>query len=140
MHNQEKYEELTKEELLNIINSIQENKKLGLIWEDEDEEIEIEYKKHLPIFRNNENFNVLTDDNEVNHVLIESDNLFALQSLQTIYRNKIDLIYIDPPYNTGASDWMYNNDYIDKNNDFRHSKWLSMMSRRLKLAKKLLSG
>ena len=129
MHNQEKYEELTKEELLNIINSIQDDKKLGLVWEDEDEEIEIEYKKHIPILRNIENLNVLTDDKEVNHSLIESDNLFALQSLQTIYRNKIDLIYIDPPYNTGASDWMYNNDYIDKNNDFRHSKWLSMMSR-----------
>lgn len=139
MNNQEKYEELTKEELLNIINSIQDDKKLGLIWEDEDEEIEIEYKKHIPILRNIENLNVLTDDKEVNHSLIESDNLFALQSLQTIYRNKIDLIYIDPPYNTGASDWMYNNDYIDKNNDFRHSKWLSMMSRRLKLAKQLLS-
>ena len=62
MNNQEKYEKLTKEELLNIINSIQDDKKLGLVWEDEDEEIEIEYKKHIPILRNIENLNVLTDD------------------------------------------------------------------------------
>lgn len=73
------------------------------------------------------------------HILIESDNYHALQLLNYLYACKVDCIYIDPPYNTGAKDWKYNNDYVDSNDAYRHSKWLSMMERRLKLAKKLLN-
>lgn len=72
------------------------------------------------------------------HVLINADNFHALQLLLYCYEGKVDVIYIDPPYNTGARDWKYNNDYVDKNDSFRHSKWLSMMKKRLKLAKRLL--
>lgn len=72
------------------------------------------------------------------HTLIEADNYHALQLLEYLYAEKVDCIYIDPPYNTGAKDWKYNNDYVDSSDAYRHSKWLSMMEKRLKIAKKLL--
>ena len=73
------------------------------------------------------------------HTLIEADNYHALQFLEYLYAGKVDCIYIDPPYNTGAKDWKYNNDYVDAADTYRHSKWLSMMEKRLKLAKRLLN-
>lgn len=78
-------------------------------------------------------------DSDLWHTLIEADNYHALQLLEYLYAGKVDCIYIDPPYNTGARDWKYNNDYVDSNDQYRHSKWLSMMQKRLKLAKQLLN-
>ena len=78
-------------------------------------------------------------DSNLWHTLIEADNYHALQLLCYLYAGKVDCIYIDPPYNTGAKDWKYNNDYVDGNDSYRHSKWLSMMQKRLKLAKRLLN-
>ena len=78
-------------------------------------------------------------DSDLWHTLIEADNYHALQLLEYLYAGKVDCIYIDPPYNTGAKDWKYNNDYVDGSDSYRHSKWLSMMQKRLKLAKKLLN-
>lgn len=78
-------------------------------------------------------------DSSLWHTLIEADNYHALQLLEYLYAGKVDCIYIDPPYNTGAKDWKYNNDYVDGNDSYRHSKWLSMMQKRLKIAKKLLN-
>lgn len=78
-------------------------------------------------------------DSDLWHTLIEADNYHALQLLEYLYAGKVDCIYIDPPYNTGARDWKYNNDYVDNTDQYRHSKWLSMMQKRLKLAKKLLN-
>ena len=78
-------------------------------------------------------------DDDPWHILIEADNYHALQLLEYLYAGKVDCIYIDPPYNTGARDWKYNNDYVDKNDRWRHSKWLAFMRRRLILAKSLLS-
>lgn len=78
-------------------------------------------------------------DNDLWHTLIEADNYHALQLLEYLYAGKVDCIYIDPPYNTGAKDWKYNNDYVDGSDQYRHSKWLSMMEKRLLLAKKLLN-
>lgn len=78
-------------------------------------------------------------DSDLWHTLIEADNYHALQLLEYLYAGKVDCIYIDPPYNTGARDWKYNNDYVDGNDNYRHSKWLSMMEKRMKLAKKLLN-
>lgn len=78
-------------------------------------------------------------DSDLWHTLIEADNYHALQLLEYLYAGKVDCIYIDPPYNTGARDWKYNNDYVDNSDTYRHSKWLSMMQKRLKLAKKLLN-
>lgn len=78
-------------------------------------------------------------DSDLWHTLIEADNYHALQLLVYLYGGKVDCIYIDPPYNTGARDWKYNNDYVDSSDSYRHSKWLSMMEKRLRLAKKLLN-
>lgn len=78
-------------------------------------------------------------DSALWHTLIEADNYHALQLLEYLYAGKVDCIYIDPPYNTGAKDWKYNNDYVDGADAYRHSKWLSMMQKRLQLAKKLLN-
>lgn len=78
-------------------------------------------------------------DSDLWHTLIEADNYHALQLLEYLYAEKVDCIYIDPPYNTGAKDWKYNNDYVDGSDAYRHSKWLSMMEKRLKIAKKLLN-
>ncbi|MCH4071820.1 site-specific DNA-methyltransferase [Pseudoramibacter sp.] len=78
-------------------------------------------------------------DSDLWHTLIEADNYHALQLLEYLYAGKVDCIYIDPPYNTGARDWKYNNNYVDSSDQYRHSKWLSFMEKRLKLAKKLLN-
>lgn len=77
-------------------------------------------------------------DSSLWHTLIEAENYHALQLLEYLYAGKVSCIYIDPPYNTGAKDWKYNNDYVDSTDQYRHSKWLSMMKKRLELAKKLL--
>ena len=78
-------------------------------------------------------------DSDLWHTLIEADNYHALQLLEYLYAGKVDCIYIDPPYNTGAKDWKYNNDYVDGADEYRHSKWLSFMQKRLEIAKKLLN-
>ncbi|MDJ0400568.1 site-specific DNA-methyltransferase [Rhodococcus rhodochrous] len=73
------------------------------------------------------------------HTVINSENYHALQALLYTHRGKVDCIYIDPPYNTGAKDWKYNNDYVESDDHYRHSKWLAFMERRLLLAKELLN-
>ena len=73
------------------------------------------------------------------HTVINGENYHVLKALTWTHRGKVDAIYIDPPYNTGAKDWKYNNDYVESDDLYRHSKWLAMMERRLKLAKELLS-
>lgn len=77
-------------------------------------------------------------DSDLWHTLIEADNYHALQLLEYLYAGKVDCIYIDPPYNTGARDWKYNNNYVDSADAYRHSKWLSFMQKRLRIAKSLL--
>jgi adenine-specific DNA-methyltransferase len=81
---------------------------------------------------------VLRGGNMPHHTLIEADNYHALQLLEWVYTGKVDCIYIDPPYNTGARDWKYNNDYVDRGDSWRHSKWLSFMKKRLQIARRLL--
>ena len=94
-----------------------------------------------PIFPYLEPLDVVENapESDLWHTVIEADNYHALQLLEYAYAGKVDCIYIDPPYNTGAKDWKYNNDYVDENDKYRHSKWLSFMKRRLMLAKKLLN-
>lgn len=79
-------------------------------------------------------------DSSLWHTLIEADNYHALQLLEYLYPKQVDCIYIDPPYNTGARDWKYNNDYVDSSDSWRHSKWLSMMQKRLSIAKRILKN
>ena len=126
-----------KHQLLEVIN---EKKRYGLVWEDSSEEAYDRMQEELPVFM--EDAAKRLDSAPVgspNHVLIEGDNLNALAALSYTHAGKIDVIYIDPPYNTGNKDFSYNDDFVDIDDGFRHSKWLSFMYRRLKIAKELLS-
>ena len=82
---------------------------------------------------------ILTKNDSSTNILIEGDNYHALSVLNYTHKGRIDVIYIDPPYNTGAKDWKYNNNYVTLEDDYRHSKWLSFMDKRLRLAKNLLA-
>lgn len=113
-------------------------KKYGLVFEEHREEIDELLDTHTPVLTENADL-FINNGGQVN-CIIESDNYGALKLLQKTHRGKIDLIYIDPPYNTGAKDWKYDNDFVDSNDTFRHSKWLSMMSVRLRVAKTLLTA
>jgi len=113
-------------------------KRYGMIWEDKPEKVAEMCKEKLPILSEDKKKKIEIDKKKPVNILIEGDNYHALSVLNYTHKGKIDVIYIDPPYNTGAKDWKYNNHYVDINDQWRHSKWLSMMSKRLKLAKGLL--
>jgi len=133
---------LNNEERAYLVNLVNTKKKYGLVWEDKPEEVEEQLRTKLPILKEVKERAIVNDtetDKHPNHILIEGDNLHALTALTFTHENKIDAIYLDPPYNTGAKDWRYNNDYVDSEDVFRHSKWISMMDKRLKIAKKLLA-
>ena len=114
-------------------------KKFGLVWEEHYEDIDKYLHTHIPIFREVKERELVVDPNKEFNFILEGDNLHSLKLLEKTHKNKIDVIYIDPPYNTGDKDWKYNNDYIGKDDDFRHSKWISMMHNRLIVAKQLLT-
>ena len=131
---------LTNDEKSALLELLNTQKKYGLVWEDKPEDIEEKLREELPVLKEVKEHAIISKDkNAPNHILIEGDNLEALTSLCYTHEGKIDVIYIDPPYNTGNKDFIYNDRYIDKEDTFRHSKWLSFMSRRLILAKQLLS-
>jgi adenine-specific DNA-methyltransferase len=118
---------------------LEQQQKFGLVWREIQEDVEVTLRNEIPVLVPDTSLNVPGKIRpELNHVLIEGDNLHALHVLQATHRNSIDVIYIDPPYNTGSKSWMYNNNYIDNEDTFRHSKWLSFMNKRLILAKNLL--
>lgn len=122
--------------LLELVNS----KKYGLVWENHPEEVEEHLRIHLPVLDEvPERYIPGSSPSSPNHILIEGDNLEALTALTYTHEGRIDVIYIDPPYNTGNRDFVYNDKYIDADDDYRHSKWLSFMSKRLRIAKRLLS-
>ena len=155
---------LTQDERAYLIDLVNTKKKYGLVWEDKPEDVEEQLRTMLPVLKEvrekriigadlpipiktNEApglFNDVSDDAEPiqdapNHILIEGDNLHALTALSFTHEGKIDVIYIDPPYNTGNKDFFYNDDYVNKDDGYRHSKWLSYMHKRLCIAKNLLS-
>jgi adenine-specific DNA-methyltransferase len=113
------------------------SKKYGLVFEEHKEQIDEMLETNEPILI--EDKSRFTDNGGQMNFLIEGDNLASLKLLEKTHNGRIDIIYIDPPYNTGAKDWKYDNDYADKNDLFRHSKWLTLMQRRLDIAKKLLT-
>lgn len=132
-------EGLTDKERSDLLGLLRENKTYGLVWEDKPEDVEERLREELPILTEVPERVIISEDNDApNHILIEGDNLEALAILAYTHEGKIDVIYIDPPYNTGNKDFIYNDSYVDKEDSYRHSKWLSFMSRRLKIAKKLL--
>ena len=131
---------LTDEERGKLIASLREHKRYGLVWEDQPEEAARLLEDQLPVLKEVEDRRILSEEADApNHILIEGDNLHALTALSYTHAGKIDVIYIDPPYNTGNKDFMYNDSFVDAENSYRHSKWLSFMYKRLKIAKKLLS-
>lgn len=114
-------------------------KKYGLVWEDKPEDIADKCEKELPVLIEDKNREIISDSEKPTHLIFEGDNYHSLYTLNFTHQKKIDVIYIDPPYNTGKNDFKYNDKFIDEEDRFKHSKWLSFMSKRLRLAKKLLS-
>lgn len=137
-----KYDDYEKEELIKIIQQ-QENelkqKKYGLVWdsEREPEQVVLDCENSLPILEHITSKTIHTC-NEEDNILIEGDNYHALSVLNYTHKEKIDVIYIDPPYNTGSKDFIYNDNYVNNEDSYRHSKWLNFMDKRLNLAKGLL--
>lgn len=137
-------------------------KRYGLVWEEREEEVEERLREELPVLVEDTSLRLIGQDNKhelpridhelvtgdsriihgnscPNHILIEGDNLEALTTLSYTHEGKVDVIYIDPPYNTGNKDFVYNDSFVDSEDSYRHSKWLSFMSKRLRIAKRLLS-
>ncbi len=134
------YSKLEKDDLLKVIEKLESRKKYGLVWDEEKtkEQFEKESENALPVLKEVKGKEIKTDLAKPTNILIEGDNYHALSVLNYTHQGKIDVIYADPPYNTGAKDWKYNNSFVDSNDTYRHSKWLSFMDKRLRLAKNLL--
>lgn len=133
-------EGLTNDEKSELIKLLRSQKKYGLVWEDKPEDAEQRMVNEQPVLVEVPERAIISDDAEApNHILIEGDNLEALTALSYTHAGKIDVIYIDPPYNTGNKDFIYNDSFVDKEDGYRHSKWLTFMNKRLKIAKNLLS-
>lgn len=132
--------DISNDEKAYLIELVNTKKKYGLVWEDKPEDVEEQLRSMLPVFKEVKERAIVAENPEApNHILIEGDNLHALTALSYTHEGKVDVIYIDPPYNTGNKDFIYNDAYVDKEDTYRHSKWLSFMDKRLRLAKKLLS-
>jgi len=136
------YSNLTKDQLLEVIEKLEGKKKYGLVWDEErvPEKVVTDCQDKLPVLTEVKGKEITTDENEPTHILIEGDNYHALSVLNYTHKGKVDLIYIDPPYNTGSKDnvFIYDDKIIDKNDTYRHSKWLNFMFKRLELAKALM--
>ena len=131
---------LTNDEKSALIELLRKQKKYGLVWEDKPEDLEERLREELPVLIEDTGKAIVSEDTDApNHILIEGDNLEALTALAYTHEGQIDVIYIDPPYNTGNKDFVYNDQFVDKEDSYRHSKWLSFMSKRLRIAKRLLS-
>ena len=133
------YDSWSKSELIKEIKKLNKRKKYGIVWKEKPEQVVEFCKEKLPVLKESNSFTITDSKNTLNHILIEGDNYHALSVLNYTHKGKIDAIYIDPPYNTGARDWTYNNSFVDPEDPYRHSKWLSFMANRLKLAKNLLA-
>lgn len=127
------YSDWTKEELIAEIKKLKERKKYGLVWEEKEEKVVEECKSRLPVLKEVKNKEIVNDENKPVHLLIEGDNYHSLSVLNYTHEKSIDVIYIDPPYNTGNKDFVFNDKYVDPEDDYRHSKWLSFMEKRLRL-------
>jgi len=134
-----KYENYTKEQLLEKIKHLEKHR-YGLIWEDKQEDVAEQCDRELPVLHEDASREIKSKDGLPPNILIEGDNYHSLYSLSFTHKKNIDLIYIDPPFNTGAKNWKYNNHFVDANDPYRHSKWLSFMNKRLRIAKTLLKN
>lgn len=133
---------ISDEETLNSLSLIENEltkKKYGLIWEEHEERVDKELETQIPTFGEIKDKEIMCNPNEKFNFLLEGDNLHSLYLLEKTHKEKIDIIYIDPPYNTGKEDFIYNDKIIDELDGYKHSKWLSFMERRIRIAKELLT-
>ena len=133
---------ITDEKMLTNLSMIENEltkKKYGLIWEEHEERVDKELETQIPTFEEIKDKEIVSNPNEKFNFLLEGDNLHSLYLLEKTHKEKIDIIYIDPPYNTGNKDFSYNDHYVDFEDGYRHSKWLSFMEKRIKIAKELLN-
>lgn len=115
-------------------------KKYGLVWEQHEEAVDVMMRTHIPVFTEDAGKEITTSAGGVYNFLLEGDNLHSLRLLEKTHRSRIDVIYIDPPYNTGSKDFVYDDAYVDDNDGYKHSKWLSFMNQRLLSARNLLKN
>ena len=140
IHRISELEGLTDRERSALLGLLRADKAYGLVWEDKPEAVEDKMQEELPVLKEVKERALISKDKDApNHILIEGDNLEALTTLAYTHAGRIDVIYIDPPYNTGNKDFVYNDKIINPDDEYKHSKWLSFMSRRLRIAKQLLS-
>jgi len=134
------YSAWSKQDLIQRIHALEKRKKYGLVWDAEHtpEEFEKEAKDALPVLKAVPDKAIHSSPDDPTHILIEGDNFHALSALNYTHEKAVDVIYIDPPYNTGNQDFRYNDKFVEKEDAYRHSKWLSFMDKRLRLAKNLL--
>ena len=150
---------IRRDKMLNTINEIKKNisdeetltnlsmieneltkKKYGLIWEEHEERVDKELETQIPTFEEVKNKEIVSNPEDKFNFLLEGDNLHSLYLLEKTHKELVDLIIIDPPYNTGSNDFMYGDKYLNNEDEFKHSKWLSFMSKRLNIAKRLLKS
>lgn len=130
---------LTNDEKADLLGLLRSFKKYGLVWEEKLEEVEERLRDEIPVLTEVKERAIISDSADApNHILIEGDNLEALTTLSYTHEGTIDVIYIDPPYNTGNKDFVYNDTFVDKDDAFRHSKWLSFIKKRIEICKLLL--
>lgn len=134
----DKYANFSHDELVAEINRLKKHKKYGLVWEHKTEKVIEDFETQQPYLEEVTDKRIEDAPGEPTNLIIEGDNFEALSILNYTHAGKVDVIYIDPPYNTGNKDFIYNDNYVDSEDEFRHSKWLSFMEPRLKLAKNLL--
>ena len=135
-------EEHSDDESLIAINEIAtalSEKKYGLVWEQHEERVDFEMHTKVPVFSEITSHEIIADATLPYNFLLEGDNLHSLKLLEKTHKGKIDVIYIDPPYNTGNKDFIYDDSFVDDLDGFKHSKWLSFMNERLIVARNLLS-
>ena len=132
--------ELTNDEKSALLELLNEKKTYGLVWENHEEAVEEQLREQLPVLHEVPERRILSEDADApNHIIIEAENLHALVALTYTHAGMVDVMYLDPPYNTGNKDFVYNDSYVDSEDSYRHSKWLSFMEKRLRIAKTLLS-
>ena len=124
---------------INEIENALNEKKYGLVWEKHEEAVDVKMRTHIPVFTEYKDREITAAPGEPYNFLLEGDNLHSLRLLEKTHKGRIDVIYIDPPYNRGENDFVYDDNYVDKDDTFKHSKWLSFMFERLTLARILLS-
>lgn len=113
-------------------------KKYGLVWEEHEERVDLELKSQIPTFEEIQEREIIEGKENKFNFLLEGDNLHSLYLLEKTHKGKIDIIYIDPPYNTGNKDFVYDDDFVEYEDGFKHSKWISFIERRLEIAQRLL--